>query len=482
MPIRLVVAVHDEEIGGDLRRPERRLAGRFPRVDAPCGHVTSASSPPPAGGRRAAAQCTCTSSPSRSCSSSSWPPPSSGARTRRCSPSGTATTPTPRTLAPGAAARSWPGGADRPRAGGRDPRAAAPARRPRRWLGWGLAALALAGCLLLVSPAEVAAALRRVSPAGTRRPAAAGHPRPAAHGPEVGRAAAPGRRPPAAARAVRLFYQASAVGTLLPSHLGGDLLRGWWAAREGAPGHPVAASLVMERLLGLVSAANWAVLGAVLLAVHRAPGRAWAWAGLGLLAALAGDGLFAFSLSRPAHALVLRRLGRLGRSWPARLAPAVLRRLRALRPGPARALGRGRAGGRGARGADAARARDRAQHRRGGRAGGAAGGGGAVPAGAAAAAGAGRVGGGRAVGGGPARAGGGRGGGGVLGQPGEPPRADAGAGARGGAAAPRAGAAGGAARAAGGGPGRGGVGARPTLAHAPCEGAATRRSGAAAAA
>src|SRR3954451_19810732 len=37
-------------------------------------------------------------------------------------------------------------------------------RRPRRWLGWGLAALALAGCLLLVSPPEVAAALRRVSP------------------------------------------------------------------------------------------------------------------------------------------------------------------------------------------------------------------------------------------------------------------------------------------------------------------------------
>ena len=193
-------------------------------------------------------------------------------------------------------------------------------RRPRRWLGWGLAALALAGCLLLVSPAEVAAALRRVSPlefavllllatldrllmglrwgvllrlAGVRLPLA---------------------------RAVRLFYQASAVGTLLPSHLGGDLLRGWWAAREGAPGHPVAASLVMERLLGLVSAANWAVLGGVLLAVHRAPGRAWAWAGLGLLAALAGNGLFALSLSRPAHALVLRRLGRLGRSWPARLA------------------------------------------------------------------------------------------------------------------------------------------------------------------
>ena len=157
-------------------------------------------------------------------------------------------------------------------------------RRPaarRRWLGWALAALALVGCLLLVSPAEIAAALRHLSLpelaallllasldrllmglrwgvllrlAGVRLPLL---------------------------RAVRLFYQASAVGTLLPSHLGGDLLRGWWAVREGAPGHPVAASLVMERLLGLVSAANWAVLGAVLLAVHRAPGRAWALGGPG---------------------------------------------------------------------------------------------------------------------------------------------------------------------------------------------------------
>src|SRR5690349_24115650 len=43
--------------------------------------------------------------------------------------------------------------------------AAAGPRRPRRWLGWGLAALTLAGCLLLVSPAEFAAALRHISPA-----------------------------------------------------------------------------------------------------------------------------------------------------------------------------------------------------------------------------------------------------------------------------------------------------------------------------
>ena len=35
--------------------------------------------------------------------------------------------------------------------------------RPSRWLGWALAALALAGCLLLVDPGEIAAALRHLS-------------------------------------------------------------------------------------------------------------------------------------------------------------------------------------------------------------------------------------------------------------------------------------------------------------------------------
>jgi uncharacterized membrane protein YbhN (UPF0104 family) len=57
-----------------------------------------------------------------------------------------------------------------------------------------------------------------------------------------------------------------------------------------------------------------AVLGAVLLAIRHAPGRAWP------LAALAGNGLFALSLSRRSHGLVRRGLGRLGGSGPARLA------------------------------------------------------------------------------------------------------------------------------------------------------------------
>src|SRR4051812_6599717 len=44
------------------------------------------------------------------------------------------------------------------------PEATARQRRPGRWLGWGLAIVILVGCLLFINPAEIAAALRRVSP------------------------------------------------------------------------------------------------------------------------------------------------------------------------------------------------------------------------------------------------------------------------------------------------------------------------------
>src|SRR3954449_8448348 len=228
------------------------------------------------------------------------------ARDGRKDPPGWPTEPAVRALAPAEPLRFAPEAAL--------PEATARRYRPGRWLGWGLAVVILVGCLLFIDPAEIEAALRRVSPAELAVLLLLASLDRILVGLRWGvllRLA--GVRLPLA-RAVRLFYQASAVGTLLPSHLGGDLLRGWWAVREGAPGHPVAASLVMERLLGLVSAANWAVLGAVLLAVRHAPGHAWPLAALGLLAALAGNGLFALSLSRRSRVLVRRGLGRLRRA------------------------------------------------------------------------------------------------------------------------------------------------------------------------
>src|SRR3954452_25136798 len=48
---------------------------------------------------------------------------------------------------------------------GAPPEATARRHRPGRWLGWGLAVVILVGCLLFIDPAEIAAAVRRVSPA-----------------------------------------------------------------------------------------------------------------------------------------------------------------------------------------------------------------------------------------------------------------------------------------------------------------------------
>src|SRR5689334_19587165 len=44
------------------------------------------------------------------------------------------------------------------------PEATARRHRPGRWLGWALAVVILVGCLLFIDPAEIAAALRRLSP------------------------------------------------------------------------------------------------------------------------------------------------------------------------------------------------------------------------------------------------------------------------------------------------------------------------------
>lgn len=191
-----------------------------------------------------------------------------------------------------------------------------PSRRAgRRWLGWLIAASILLGCLLFLDPREIAAALGRLSP------------------PELGLLLLLAtldrvlmglkwglllhlldvRLP--FTRAVRLFYQGCFVGAFMPVHIGGDLLRAYWVAREErGSGHRVLASLVMERLLGLVSAANVALLGGVLLARQLAPGHGPALIGLGVLVAAGGNALFALSLAARTHGFVLGRLGRLSGS------------------------------------------------------------------------------------------------------------------------------------------------------------------------
>ena len=99
------------------------------------------------------------------------------------------------------------------------------------------------------------------------------------------------------ARAVRLFYQGAFAGALMPVPVGGDILRAYWVGRgEGATPEAVA-SLVAERLVGLLSTLNWALLGGSVLAAYLVPDHAWLLAGFCVPAALLADLAFALSLS-----------------------------------------------------------------------------------------------------------------------------------------------------------------------------------------
>jgi len=109
---------------------------------------------------------------------------------------------------------------------------------------------------------------------------------------------------------IRIYYQGWLVGTFLPTHLAGDLLRAHLVAQRTGVVHPVFASVVMEKVIGLISAVNWAIAGGVLLGCWLEPGRALLWLGLGLLAALAFNGLFVASLHDAVHDFALRTLAR----------------------------------------------------------------------------------------------------------------------------------------------------------------------------
>jgi uncharacterized protein (TIRG00374 family) len=198
--------------------------------------------------------------------------------------------------------------------------AAAPSReRQPNWLGWGLALAILVGCALVVDWGQFWAALRALElrqivllvliATADRlvmaykwglllRVAGVASPMP---------------------RIIAIFYQANFVGTFLPSHVGGDVLRAYWVMKDSGIGHPVAASLLVERILGLVSAVNWAILGGTVFAIALWPARAGLWLGLAVLAGLAANLLFASLLSRRVHRFVLGHLGRFAHRKPARL-------------------------------------------------------------------------------------------------------------------------------------------------------------------
>lgn len=73
----------------------------------------------------------------------------------------------------------------------------------------------------------------------------------------------PGRRPPLGT-IMRIFFVSTFVGTFLPASVGGDAVRAYGLSKEGVGGVDAVASVLMDRLLGVVSILMVAIAGAVL--------------------------------------------------------------------------------------------------------------------------------------------------------------------------------------------------------------------------
>ncbi len=71
------------------------------------------------------------------------------------------------------------------------------------------------------------------------------------------------RRPPLGT-ILRIFFVSTFVGTFLPASIGGDAVRAYGLAKEGVGGVDAVASVLMDRLLGVVSILIVAVAGAFL--------------------------------------------------------------------------------------------------------------------------------------------------------------------------------------------------------------------------
>lgn len=112
-------------------------------------------------------------------------------------------------------------------------------------------------------------------------------------------------------QAIRFYFQGTLAGLFMPSMVAGDVLRGYWAARLSGATSLVFASLIMEKMLGVLSALLWGLLGFVVFASWRFPDAAWLWPWLGLLAATGLIAVFVLSLHERVHARVLGTLGRL---------------------------------------------------------------------------------------------------------------------------------------------------------------------------
>ena len=75
---------------------------------------------------------------------------------------------------------------------------------------------------------------------------------------------APVGQRPHVATVMRIFFVSTFVGTFLPASIGGDAVRAYALSKEGVTGPDAVASVLMDRLLGVISILIVAIAGAIL--------------------------------------------------------------------------------------------------------------------------------------------------------------------------------------------------------------------------
>lgn len=109
----------------------------------------------------------------------------------------------------------------------------------------------------------------------------------------------------------RLYYQGTFIGTFLPSGVGGDIARAYWVTRSSGATHEVYASVLMEKLIGFLSAVNWAFAGGAVFAGYLLHEAAAVWVAAALGGTLLLNILFVFSLQPSCARFMQRPLHRL---------------------------------------------------------------------------------------------------------------------------------------------------------------------------
>jgi glycosyltransferase 2 family protein len=135
-------------------------------------------------------------------------------------------------------------------------------------------------------------------------------------------AVSPGSRPPVG-DVLRVFFVSTFVGTFLPS-LGGDVYRAYRLARLQVDGAQAGASVLMDRVMGILSV--FIIGTAAVMLLPRRLASAWVGVPLGIAAAMcmvAGLAVFSERTARSLQAVVARMPGMRARHLSASMIDAV---------------------------------------------------------------------------------------------------------------------------------------------------------------